>query len=262
MFQLSAIGTLGPLYAILMLGNQNTPNVAVSNLTAKAHALTYLPFSLLLGYLVPLVAMGIPSPTYITSTYQQAIIMLWNISPLSVALIQRLAVLLVLKEDQSPALSPRLQKRYLLNRFRRNHILAFIVSFASHAVFMSLSLFSLLFPSIFSTGYSNAFKPAIMIRLPLSTSRVSTIGEGTLDFMQWDAAVGFITTIMLATSQYVSLSSNQFGNLSCNSALLVAGTLVGIVVVGPGATLTLISWAMDELVLATPNDSQSYAKVL
>lgn len=250
-FQLTAIATSGPWLVALCLTNSSSvgavfaPSRTGQTALADPNAVRLLPASIALGYVLPLVLMGIPSPSVVSNSFQQLAIAAWNLFPLLIAVAQSSFVTIASFRG-----SPRqpFSRSASLKAVRFTYGLTVMFCFASHIVIISFSSCSALFPSIFVPRYASAFRITKVFRLPLSLEQVSSVGEGATQFMQWDMAVGFAAMLSL-------------GSITCMKALMVVGwyarmrfitfVLTGSLVIGPGTTLSLVNWIRDEHLLAT-----------
>ena len=250
-FQVTALATSGPWLVALCLTNSSSvgavfaPSRTGKTALADPNAIHFLPASIALGYVLPLVLMSIPSPSVVSNSFQQLAIAAWNLFPLLVAVAQSaLGRIASLRGSSRQPFS----RSASLKAVRFTYGLTVMFCFASHIAIISFSSCSALFPSVFAPHYASAFRITKVFRLPLSLGQVSSVGEGATQFMQWDMAVGFAAMLSL-------------GSITCMKALMVVGwysrmrfitfVLTGSLIMGPGTTLLLVNWIRDEHLLAT-----------
>lgn len=129
LFQLSAIACTGPLLALGYIASSPLIGAAASRKELKASSraparqiLFILP-SLLLGYSVPAVVMGLPSPGMISNNFKQLALVTWNVFPITVYLIfQGLSVMFGSSSPQKDNGSYRTAIRILVDWHRRPRV--------------------------------------------------------------------------------------------------------------------------------------------
>jgi len=249
-FQLTAIGASGPWYIGLYLATSPLLDNTVSNTAYQSlnlpegDAVMVLPFSLLLGYVVPVVFMGL-RPSAVSNDSKQIIIALWNLFPLLTGgtqfLLPTLGSVLRLKSRHvgDEAAWSRLATRITYGS-------SLVVSFAVHVSIASISITSILFPMVFDPAYVTFFQPGALLIPPMSWDGVSTFGEGIIGFMQWDQVIGYACMLLLAVILY-KRAYESIGRGNFVSWKLYTAVAAGCVICGPGATFLALSWAKDEL---------------
>lgn len=71
------------------------------------------------------------------------------------------------------------------------------------------------------------------------------MGEGALDFMQWDFVVGFVAMLLLAGVQY--RRARRAARKEDIERTLWAAIVAATLVLGPGSTLVGLKWAEEQL---------------
>ncbi len=210
-----------------------------------------LPISIFLGFVGPNLLMCLPSPTWVSYEMRQVFMSLWQIFPVGVSLIQ-LALSKLLSNTswfQRQHQSSADRDAFLLRHLRRTYLLAFIYASTTHIAAWTLSLSALVFPSIFQPQIASSFHPArvFLPPSPFNTAKVASVGEGLLDFLQYDESVGSLATLLWTVVVY---HSARGGWRSWSEPLALLGKIAGVwVVAGPASATLLLLWERDELVL-------------
>ena len=147
----------------------------------NASSIMLLPASLLLGYLLPAALMSLPSPSFVTNSFQQMAIVLWNVFPILVFMVHR--VLSELDRLLFPCKAGRgLSPERHLRAARFAYSCAMIVGAVSHLSYMLLGTFTMLFTFMFHLEYARAFSPKKLMVPPFTWDFQSPLLErGYLD---------------------------------------------------------------------------------
>ena len=183
--------------------------------------------------------MSLPSPSFVTNSFQQMAIVLWNVFPILVFMVHR--VLSELDHLLFPCKAGRgLSPERHLRAARFAYSCAMIVSAVSHLSYMLLGTFTMLFPFMFHLEYARAFSPKKMMVPPFTWDPASTIGEGVLGFMFWDQIFKYATMFLLA-----NLQLRRVG-LAYTSWKLLTLSALSIFLIGPGSVCLALNWIRDE----------------
>ena len=247
------LACFGPIYFAIHL--EISPVVRSTAITREAPAkvsvaaryLQYLPFSILLGYVIPSILIGISSPNVASYASQQAAIAVWTPFPVWVGLAQLIFTWCGanLSASKSTALSSSggSHETYL-RALRRVYLFALVCSALVHVGVVVISMSTMIFPAIFTTSIHSEFMPTNIL-FP-KNSQVDTIGAGVLNFMQWDQWVGYIAllTWVLKLDQ-----SDQDSAARSWKAWLWRGLEIvfSVALLGPGGAAVLFVWRRDEL---------------
>ena len=196
MIQNLTLACFGPIYFATHLKTSPTANYTSitneksSSVSAAVRSLEYLPFSLVLGFVFPSILISLPSPKLASYASQQAAIAVWTPFPVWVGLSQALLTWCDAKiSSRSRPLSSIEKRATLQNALRRVYTFTLVGSTIVHIGTVVTSLSTLLFPAIFAAGVGAEFAPTNLL-FP-KNSRVSSIGAGVLNFMQWDQWIGY-----------------------------------------------------------------------
>jgi hypothetical protein len=247
-----AAAVVGPWYAVVYLAV--SPLIAGLPPARQAHeSLTHplrmfiLPLSLVVGYLVPAILMGLSSPKLVSNDFRQMAIVSWNVFPILVSLIQTVlsSLCVVLGLSTKDASSPFDH----LNAIRFANACALIVSTTSHIAIVSLSAITVVFPFVFEPEYVKEFSPRAVMAPPIFSTAVSSLGQGVRTFMLWDQIFAYGTMLILAGLQLhpvISVSMRTFRPIW--TAVFVAFCAL---VAGPGSACLALNWMQDELLFGS-----------
>ena len=246
-FQLMTAATVGPLYAIVYISASplaselSFPQLAAKSL-APSSSTYILPVILAIGYLVPAIAMALPSPSLVSNDFQQKAIALWNVFPFIVQCVQ-----LVLRgmsawvedrmkgEKQTPGQH--------LKAVRFAYIFGVVISTVTHVAILSLSASTAVFPCLFRPEYARALEPSALVNLSTAWKTVSTLGDGVRSFLLWDQIFTYSTMLLLG---YVQLKRIPRASTGPQSFFLMGLVTAAIIFMGPGSAVLILSWIRDE----------------
>ena len=247
------LACFGPIYFAIHL--ETSPTVRPTSVTkeappkvlAAARNLQFLPFSIILGYVVPSILLGLPSPSLVSYASQQAAIAIWTPFPVWVGLAQFILTWCdaKLSASKSSAVISSVESHGIyLRALRRVYLFALVGSSFVHIGTMVTSLSTLLFPATFAPGLRSEFAPANLL-FP-KNSQVGTIGAGVLNFMQWDQWVGYtaLLTWVLKLEQGDQKSAARTWKMWLWRSLEV---IFPIALLGPGGAAVLFVWKRDEI---------------
>ncbi|KAI9702836.1 MAG: hypothetical protein M1836_008050 [Candelina mexicana] len=263
-----AFGITIPLYLTLHLltspttlaSSSKPPSAeAASSLIAHPAEFRILPFSVLLGVIVPSILMCLPAPHVVTFERKQLFVIIWQAFPLWISLWQFcLSTLLsVILGPGASFRSAAERKAGVLHALRHTYVFAFTVSSVTHIAGLTLSITSLLCPAIFAPAYPPLFHPfRIFVPMnPFSSAKVSSIGEGSLSFLQYDIWIGCAASILWAAVLNRNAHKETMGLKGWLD--LLAKVLCSILLAGPGSALVALMWSRDELVLVDVEEMTS-----
>ncbi|KAI1412761.1 hypothetical protein F5Y13DRAFT_42312 [Hypoxylon sp. FL1857] len=257
-FQMGAIGFTGWIWALWfissspLLSSTASPDVRRRSAFVNPRLVRAVLPALLVGYAVPAIAMGVPSPGIVSNNFQQWAVVTWNVFPLTVMILFKAFAGTGSPSDQRHA------RDASLHSVRTTYAITLVFSFAMHAAIVSLSIITVLFPAIFDPSYRQYFSPASLFIPPLSIEPTSTVGDGIRSFFLWDQVGGYGVVLLVGLVQLrnaAHVTGQQFNWLSA-----VVSTALASLIVGPGSTSVLINWWHDELLLGATADSKAKTK--
>ena len=249
-----AAATVGPLYAIVYLSvsplasELSLPGLATESLAPTTSTYT-LPISLTVGYLVPAIAMAMPSPSLVSNGFQQVAIALWNIFPLIVCFMQKaLGGIAARVGERKKKRGPN--TRHHLKAVRFAYIFGLVISTVTHTAILSLSLSTKILPFLFQPSYAQALGPSALLVPPVALTTVPSLGDGVRSFLLWDQVFAYSTMLILG---YVQLQRVLQASRARTQPYSIAGLVaIGIIVMGPGSVVLILNWTREEELLG-PN---------
>ncbi|EAW19763.1 uncharacterized protein NFIA_093830 [Aspergillus fischeri NRRL 181] len=207
------------------------------------------PARLVLGFLLPAVAMALPSPGLVSNDFQQLALVAWNIFPVLVYLtMQVLHALLpagtVNKEDATR------------RAIRILNATSLLISFAVHVSLMSISFTTILFPNLWTPETIHEFHPVSLLIPPVSVTATQTVGDGVHSFFLWDQVFGYTLGILVAWLQLrtVLIARDWYRQWPWPKVLL--GIVGGAMIAGPGSVCLGLNWIRDEVLMPSAEVSQ------
>lgn len=200
-----------------------------------------------LGYVVPLILMGLPSPAIVSNGFQQWAIVLWNTFPILMTIIvavghQVLDITLASSTSTTSSISSAAHLRVA----RWLSVVSIAVGFALHISVAAVSVSAALFPALFHASHAAQLSPWTLLSPPISLAGGSTVGDGIRGFMYWDQIVGFSLVQLVFLAQL--RNALRFSSLQHLGWTHLAATSVFLsLVAGPGTAVMALSWARDEI---------------
>ena len=255
LFGAAAIGCSGSVWALVYTATSPTTAGSISldslqsaSLVSSPLAATLLMPAEILGYVVPIILMGLPSPTLVSNNFQQWTIVAWNTFPILMFAFVKVGepVLNMLLPARRVSNSPT-SKQAHLRAVRFVGAVSIIIGFAMHVAVVTVSISTTLFSPLFADKYVRELNLLSLATPPLSLTRGSTIGDGIWDFMVWDQVIGysFVIIVFLVQLRNVLRLSDQLPQLSWATASAVC--VLSSLLLGAGTTVMAISWLRDEI---------------
>ncbi|KKK13019.1 hypothetical protein ARAM_001878 [Aspergillus rambellii] len=265
LFQLSAIACTGPFWAFWYLANSplvtydnaippSFEELRIQSSAPPRRIMLVLP-SLILGYLLPAVAMALPSPGVVSNDFQQLALVAWNLFPALVYVSMQVFhyVLLLAGGDGEKYATTASTRRTTL---RIVYAVSLWISFAVHMGLLSISLTTVLFPTLWAPETLDDFHPARLLIPPVAVTPTRTVGDGVLSFFLWDQLFGYIVGILVAWSQLrtVLVARGWYHQRWAGTKVLV-GIVGGVLIAGPGSVCLGLNWVRDELLMLPTTDT-------
>lgn len=216
--------------------------------------LAILPFSIILGYIVPSILMALPAPLVVSPNLHQQFIALWQPFPLWTALIQWLAkfVYTLFSSENSKPRSSKTESLGASYLKAAKFPYVFVVAFCAitHLPVLALSALS---PSFFENA------PAEIVRLsqsdlygvyvphaPIYGLKLGSLAEGVQNFLVWDLYIGLTSVLLWTVLLYRNATSTTTSWLSLPT--LIIKTLIWTLVSGPMGAAAILLWERDAIV--------------
>lgn len=255
-----SVGCIAPLFFTAHLSTSPTAFDAEvqmrpkpGHVVARPLKLPVLQLAVLCGYIIPGVFLTLPSPQVSTYAQQQVAIVIWVLFPLWVAGLQAGLYALstnLLSAERPPQSTAELGAENIRS-LRLMYASAFGLCLIAHIAILSLSMISFVFPMLFAPGYPSAFHP-LRLMFPANPSTASSIGEGSMNFLQWDQWIGYSAALLWAMTQHQNARSKKE---TVQGWMVLLAKVAGLTAIaGPGGALIAVTWARDEFLLAVDTD--------
>ncbi|KAF4544453.1 Atma protein [Lasiodiplodia theobromae] len=241
---------LWSLLHLLTLPKRTNSAALTASLTLPASEARMLPWAMALGYIVPSLAMSLPSPALTTPLVQQWLASAWQVFPLWIYLAQTVILRPFFTSRTPTPSSPAAAATSSYHAASSTHLFALLFAAIPHATTLTLSLSTLAFPSLFSPTTAAALHPAAVFLPKLSPAGTTgvSLAEGTTRLMQWDELVSSVASVVWAATLYLRDTRTK-GGKRYGVVGVVLRAVGWSVVGGPAAAAVGLVWARDEGVL-------------
>lgn len=237
-----------PLYAGLQLASSVTasrPNA--QNTRVPRAVLKSIPLIFTIGYTVPSLLMILPAPARISVDLKQIFTAVWQPWPAYISILTTVVHVLFssfTKNDTSVE-----GGRATLKSLRRVYAFAFGNAALSHIILHTMSLATVVAPTLFHETYAKALHPCKVFRtaLPWVPLRIENLGDGVQIFLRWDYLIGSVGVLLWAMTLYVNAHKAILRKTCWCDLLTKVGLLT--VVAGPVGAAVELMWERDELVI-------------
>ena len=216
-------------------------------------SLLSIPISLAVGFIVPAVALALPAPSILTYDQKQNWIAAWQLFPIWLEVLQQtLSFLFAKLLGSGPKSSqiPRGLDNQTMKALRMVYVFVLIIAGITKITTLSLSLTSVLFPSIFTPEYrgvlipSNVFKPA-----SISPSKMmASVGEGATQTLLYDEACGSVALLVWSMALLLKKHSETRPLCLSTTTKILASSAILVPLFGSCGCAVAFTWARDELV--------------
>ncbi|KAK2877275.1 hypothetical protein FQN49_001280 [Arthroderma sp. PD_2] len=247
--QMATFGVIMPLFfAIHLVTSLAVLRPTAKNTSIPIHELWCLPLSMALGFLLPTLAMSLPESLTEPLFSKQAAIAFWQPWPLWMYFIHVSLSKAASLFAACGTVDTATQRRRTRTALRYVYSFAFASAAVPHLLTWSISLSACLFPMLFESVVRPALEPrnAFFNTLPWSSASPSSVGEGSLWFLQWDQLTGTVAALAWAIRMYIGVHAARKLRV-CGLGLAVKTGLICLVSGYAGAAVELL-WERDELV--------------
>lgn len=244
-----AFGFIMPIYSLLYLLATGAKPASTSSLPHTSSArIRALPFSIVLGYLIPTMAMWISSRIADTVTHQY-LVAAWQIFPVYIAISQFLLSRLLSAEaspkEQLKSTQMNLETLYqfliFFSRIFHLGTIAYCVTsfyrFSEESKRLPINAERLLAPA----------NPFNFEKAPITA--ISSFADGTLQFLQYDYIIGTIATcVMFWASKSKALEAVHARGRGIVRGEVAMDRVITALLEGPGAVLAKMAWEREAAV--------------
>ncbi|KAL7660371.1 hypothetical protein ACMYSQ_003252 [Aspergillus niger] len=241
-----------PLYCALQLTTSITAtSPTATNIYIPKTILTTLPLIFTLLYILPSSLMVLPLSSTITTDLKQLFIALWQPFPAYISILLTLSHTLFSPFTSTPKPT---QKNHNLSSLRFIYAFTFFHTLISHLVTLTVSLSTILAPSILSPEYRTSLHPSIVFGIPTPWTspviQVASIADGVHAFLRWDYLIGSAGMVVWAWRLYGNAVKMDKGGAMgwCEWVSLVVRVGLLGVVAGPVGAAVVLVWGRDEMV--------------
>jgi hypothetical protein len=211
MAQLASYGVAIPLYLTFQLWTSPTVSgVQRDTILVRPLQAKLVPYSIILGYIMPVIILLLPSPSVISLEQKQTWLAVWTIFPVVVTLIY-----FFLSTIWRNYLSRPKYTAYTydgtLSSTRQVYVFAFALVTITHIVSWSVSLTSLVLPALYSPSIVADLHPAWAF-LPVLSYEHTEWPLCIHRLLQWDNFVGSTAVLVWAAA----LLSNAYKSAAIN----------------------------------------------
>jgi hypothetical protein len=241
-----AVATPFYLALHLLLGASVTATTADDLSIAPQHLAAIAP-SFVLGYIVPIILLALPTPKIVTYKFKHTLAGWYQQWNLFIAFFHYGYFHLIADKTQSSSW-PDQYASSNLSSLRVVYGLAFMMASIPHWTVCVISFMAWLCPSIFNEKKVECLKPANVLvpTLPFTQRKARNMAQGFLWLIQWDYILGTLGMIVWALVLHVN-ARDVYGVDDSRSYMLLrfsAYTFVG----GPAALPVMVLWERDEWV--------------
>ena len=235
-------------------GSHANTIVSVSPLDLKI-----LPFSIILGYILPAILMGLPSPSVVSTVQRQRLIALWQPFPIWCVIIQTII---------STALGGRAKNHDSQARNWNSYLKAAqgvytFVTALCVVTHLPVLLLTILPQSVFpATSHhlqylsAQSFSWVYVPYLPSLSHQVPSFAAGVHLFLQWDLYIGGTALLMwgILLERNTTAEKVALGGKGESWARLLSRVTLRMVLAGPVGSLAMLLWERDSIVEGKTNN--------
>lgn len=258
-FQMCSLGCAGFAWALAYTASSQTTSRSLSSSRLRTASLAPPQMTLLMlpalvfGYVVPGIAMALPSPGIVTHNSKQLAVAFWNLYPLLVLLILKslgaITPIFPSRWNYQSTTSPRAH----LQAVRLVNCVSLVMSSTVHIGVSAISISTVLFSTLFHAKHAKDLSPGSITLPPLSITQGTTVGDGVRSFFLWDQAVGYPVMILVMMLELRTAAVAQ--GLPISWAKLFGIAVLTSFIAGPGSACLVLSWLRDEMLFGYGEDS-------
>lgn len=208
-----------------------------------------LPFSIILGYIVPSILMALPAPSIVSPTLHQQFIALWQPFPLWTIIIQFSAKIIYSVFAKSNSQAASLGTAYLsAAKYTYGFVLVFCI--LTHLPVLALTVlppptFKNLPAELFRLSWVDVYSVYIPDP-PYIGLEYTGLPEGVQNFLIWDLYVGLTSVLLWATLMYrnATIATADWLSWPKLAFKITAWSLVS----GPMGAAAILLWERDAIV--------------
>ncbi len=246
-----------PIYMAIHLSTSPTVSShKASEFIFDISELAGIPFSMLIGYIIPAVLLALPSPSVLTFDQKQAFVATWQVFPIWVGLLQQILPPIMSRCGATsihPSRHGHASLRWI-SIARVVYTILLLFSGAIHISTVTLIASSGFFPGLFKLRHTFDFSRVFMPASTSASTKMPSIGSGALQLLQYDFFVG--STAFAIWTSTLLLNTNRDGSFLWRCLTQAFGFMLLTAVVGPFGYAIACIWSRDELIFARDGGSK------
>ncbi|KAL8949356.1 MAG: hypothetical protein Q9222_004530 [Ikaeria aurantiellina] len=253
--QNAAMAVLIPVYFALHLSTSPTvSSKKQSDILPDPLKVFCVPVSIAIGFVLPSILVALPAPSTISYEMKQVFMAIWQVFPLSVGLLQ--VIIPFMSSYFNGANGSKNDPGRTIGRMRTVYPMMMTVAVVSRISTWTIAISTILFPSIFASGFVHLLTPTAVFAPMAATSsvKVPSIAAGAFQFLQYDEMVGAAATVLWSAALYINGAKGN--TLGAWLKLITIGIAVEAVA-GPQGFAVAAVWARDEMIFAHGNGQQN-----
>jgi hypothetical protein len=235
-----------PLYLALHLATSpSASNPTPEGLLVDASHLNAIPLSFVLGYVVPIILMGLPARGLVSLAFKHTVCGWYQQWNLYIALFHYLLVFWYRQGQSIDQASPETTLALL----RIAYGFAFVMAAIPHWVVTVISCSARLWPNLFNEKFAASLRPSnvLLPTSPFTRKKARDMVQGFMWLIQWDYVIGTAATALWAMTLYL----NARGSLIMQEPWMpiLARTMTYALAGGPMGVPIGLLWERDEMIL-------------
>ena len=247
-----------PIYmAIHLLTSPTVSSRQSKDFVFDVSELASIPLSVLVGYGVPAILLALPSPSVLDFDFKQGFMAAWQLFPIWVGLLQQVLPPIMAKfgvASKHPKDKDYLSQQWM-STARVVYTVLFFFAGAVHTSTIALVASSEFFPGLYTPEHPFDLSMVFMPPSISASTKMSSIGSGALQLLQYDLYVGATAFAIWASAMLLNTKHSEDSLRPWIAQGLKAIVLTALV--GPFGYGIACIWNRDELVFAkSANDDK------
>ncbi|KAL8939484.1 MAG: hypothetical protein Q9211_002715, partial [Gyalolechia sp. 1 TL-2023] len=155
--------------------------------------------------------MALPAPSVVSYERKQLFIAIWQAFPIWIGLLQQIITFLRRSVMETAIVEYEMTKRRTFGSMRTAYALMLTVATVTRVSAWTISISSILFPSIFAPEVVDSLTPFVVFKPAAVTASVKmpSLAAGSLQFLQYDEMVGAAATVVWSAALYLSAAEKN-----------------------------------------------------
>ena len=236
-----------PLYMAVHLSTSPTfASHKSSDFICDVSELSSIPISMLIGYVVPAILLALPTPSVFDFNSKQGLMATWQAFPIWVGLLQQILPSVFSRFgvlSRTPNHPESVSLRWI-STARKFYSSIFVFAGAIHISTFALIASSHAFPTLYRPEHPLDLSMVFMPASISASTKMTSIGSGALQLLQYDFFVGSAASVIWASS--LALKKNYDGDSLSRWITQIFWFIVLTTFTGPFGYVVACIWARDE----------------